>query len=122
MIVWLIKYFFPLAFQYASAKGDPSNQIYVWILAQHSLCAGREAAYKAHQEREEVSEYVHRPYRLGFAEENDVTSKSFRFLKTCVNYFTHPIQVTDVACSIWVYSFCSKTKEILSCFWHWAKY
>ena len=57
-------------FQYAS-KGGKSNQVYVWGLAEHGALGERQFIKPEKKQRRTV-EYMHRPYRLDFAEENDV--------------------------------------------------
>jgi len=50
----------------------------VWGLAEHGALGEREFLKPVHQARRPV-EYMHRPYRLGFAEENDVISLSIPY-------------------------------------------
>lgn len=59
-------------YQYASAKSDKRNRVFTWGLAEHGALGERQFLKPIHKARRPV-EYMHRPYRLGFAEENDVT-------------------------------------------------
>lgn len=58
-------------FQYASAKGNKGTRVYVWGLAEHGALGERQFLKPSTKGRRPV-EYMHRPYRLGFAEDNDV--------------------------------------------------
>lgn len=85
-------------FQYASAKKEKSTRVYVWGLAGHGALGEREFL-KPQKPGKRPVEYMHRPYRLGFAEEHDVTLFSYnKLMLTVIGNVAFLIQVTNVAC------------------------
>ena len=57
-------------YQYA-AKNDKNNRIYIWGLSEHGALGEREFLKPVNKSRNPVK-YMHRPYRLGFADTNEV--------------------------------------------------
>lgn len=58
-------------FQYTSGKNEKNAIVFTWGLAEHGALGEREFLKPTRPGRRPV-EYMHRPYRLGFAAENDV--------------------------------------------------
>jgi len=60
-------------FQYASTKNEKNTRVYSWGLAEHGALGERQFLRPITPGRRAV-QYMHRPYRLKFGEENEVTS------------------------------------------------
>jgi len=69
----LIVFFYYIVYQYTSAKTEKNTKVFTWGLAEHGALGDREFLKPIRQGRRPV-EYMHRPYRLGFAEEHYVNS------------------------------------------------
>lgn len=65
--------YFVVAFQYASEKSKKSTKIFTWGLAEHGALGERQFLNPTTKGRKPM-EYMHRPYKLKFAEENDVST------------------------------------------------
>lgn len=95
-------------FQYTSGKNEKNAIVFTWGLAEHGALGEREFLKPTRPGRRPV-EYMHRPYRLGFAAENDVGVYCHK-LDTTKKYVNKAIfQLGYRYCSwLWILSFCCK--------------
>jgi hypothetical protein len=108
-------FFYYIVYQYISGKNEKKTKVFTWGLAEHGALGEREFLKPIRQGRRPV-EYMHRPYRLGFADENEV------------NYYWHKLYtLKNLLCIpgyryrswLWIYSVCCQKQEIIiTTFWN----